>query len=95
MPSLAAARFSTLNLARSATPAPTTPHAGATTSAWPTRPATPNSIPPPCAAWAVLSLLHDGRAATLEDVFLKNNHPQNIDMTPAEVADLVTFLKSL
>lgn len=41
------------------------------------------------------SLLHDGRAATLDEVFTKHKHPGNAEMTPAEVTDLVVFLKSL
>jgi cytochrome c peroxidase len=40
-------------------------------------------------------LLHDGRAATLEDLLLKHKHPNNNEMTPAETADLVAYLKSL
>jgi YVTN family beta-propeller protein len=40
-------------------------------------------------------LLHDGRAATLEDVFLKHGHPRDTEMTREEVADLVAFLKTL
>lgn len=40
-------------------------------------------------------LLHDGRAVTLGDVFLKHRHLRNADWTAAEVADLVAFLKTL
>lgn len=43
--------------------------------------------------------LHDGRAATLEDIFAKHNqsglHGQAADLAPAELADLVEYLKSL
>jgi YVTN family beta-propeller protein len=41
------------------------------------------------------SFLHDGRAATLEDVFLKHRHPLDTELTPGEVADLAAFLRSL
>jgi YVTN family beta-propeller protein len=40
-------------------------------------------------------LLHDGRAATLEEVFLRSRHPRDTPMTPGEVADLVAFLRTL
>lgn len=40
-------------------------------------------------------LLHDGRAATLSDVFLKHQHPAGPEFSPEEVADLVAFLRSL
>jgi mono/diheme cytochrome c family protein len=40
-------------------------------------------------------LLHDGRARTLEDVFLPHQHPRGMEFTPQEVSDLVAFLKSL
>ncbi len=38
---------------------------------------------------------HDGRAGTLEAVFLKHGHPRESEWTETEVADLVAFLKSL
>ena len=41
------------------------------------------------------TLLHDGRAGTLEDVFLKHRHPNDTDWDAAEVADLAAFLKTL
>ena len=41
------------------------------------------------------SLFHDGRAGTLEDVFLKHRHPRDTELTPGQVADLTAFLKSL
>jgi cytochrome c peroxidase len=41
------------------------------------------------------SLLHDGRAATLEDVFLEHGHPRNSPYERGEVRDLIAFLKSL
>ncbi|MDR3634073.1 MAG: cytochrome c peroxidase [Isosphaeraceae bacterium] len=41
------------------------------------------------------SLLHDGRAATLGDLFLRHRHPRSADWTAAEVDDLVAFLNSL
>jgi YVTN family beta-propeller protein len=40
-------------------------------------------------------LLHDGRAANLEEVFVKHKHPQDLELSPAQVGDLVAFLKSL
>ncbi|SIO31038.1 40-residue YVTN family beta-propeller repeat-containing protein [Singulisphaera sp. GP187] len=40
-------------------------------------------------------LLHDGRAKTLEDVFLQHRHPQETELTPEEVSDLSAFLKTL
>ena len=40
-------------------------------------------------------LLHDGRAKTLEDVFLQHRHPRETELTPEEVADLAAFLKTL
>ena len=43
--------------------------------------------------------LHDGRAATLEDIFKQHNphkrHGKAHELTPAELTDLVAFLKSL
>jgi YVTN family beta-propeller protein len=43
--------------------------------------------------------LHDGRAATLEEIFMKHNpaglHGRASDLSPQELADLVAFLKSL
>jgi cytochrome c peroxidase len=43
--------------------------------------------------------LHDGRAATLEDIFLKHNpkqrHGRAHELSQPEVRDLVAFLKSL
>ncbi len=43
--------------------------------------------------------LHDGRAATIEDVITKynpnDNHGETRDLSKQELADLVTFLKSL
>src|SRR3954469_10836577 len=41
------------------------------------------------------TLLHDGRAKTLEEVFLKYRHPRDTAMTPGEAADLAAFLKVL
>jgi YVTN family beta-propeller protein len=38
---------------------------------------------------------HDGRAKTLEDVFLTHRHPRGAIMAPREVVDLVTFLNTL
>lgn len=40
-------------------------------------------------------LLHDGRAATLADVFRHVRHPRDATFTDEEIADLVAFLKSL
>jgi DNA-binding beta-propeller fold protein YncE len=39
--------------------------------------------------------LHDGRAATLDAVFLEHRHPRDAEMTPEEVTDLAAFLRSL
>jgi YVTN family beta-propeller protein len=43
--------------------------------------------------------LHDGRAATLEEIFTKHNpaglHGHAADLAPADLADLVEYLKSL
>jgi YVTN family beta-propeller protein len=43
--------------------------------------------------------LHDGRAATLEEIFTKHNaagiHGHAADLAPTELADLVEYLKSL
>jgi DNA-binding beta-propeller fold protein YncE/mono/diheme cytochrome c family protein len=41
------------------------------------------------------SLLHDGRAATLEDVFRTYQHPGDVALPSAEVGDLVEFLRTL
>ena len=41
------------------------------------------------------TLLHDGRAKTLEEVFLKFRHPRDTATTPDEAADLAAFLKVL
>ena len=38
---------------------------------------------------------HDNSAATLEDVFLKHQHPGKVNYTEEESADLVKYLKSL
>jgi YVTN family beta-propeller protein len=40
-------------------------------------------------------LLHDGRAATLEDLFTRHRHPRETPFEPREVADLVAFLRTL
>ncbi len=40
-------------------------------------------------------LLHDGRAATLDDVFRRYRHPRETELSDAEAADLVAFLKTL
>jgi YVTN family beta-propeller protein len=40
-------------------------------------------------------LLHDGRAATLEEVFRRHRHPGDAELSPGEVADLVAFLQTL
>jgi cytochrome c peroxidase len=40
-------------------------------------------------------LLHDGRAETIEAVFLEHDHPGGQPMSAAEVADLAAFLRSL
>jgi YVTN family beta-propeller protein len=40
-------------------------------------------------------LLHDGRAPTLEDVFLRHRHPRGAAMTDDEASDLAAFLRSL
>jgi cytochrome c peroxidase len=41
------------------------------------------------------TLLHDGRARSLEDVFQKERHPRGLALTPGEIADLVAFLRAL
>jgi cytochrome c peroxidase len=41
------------------------------------------------------AFLHDARAKSLEAVFLQHRHPQEREWNPAEVADLVAFLRSL
>jgi len=38
---------------------------------------------------------HDGRAATLDEVFLKHRHQLRGDPSAGELQDLVAFLKSL
>jgi len=40
-------------------------------------------------------LLHDGRAPTLPDVFLRHRHPRGAEWSPGEVEELVAYLKSL
>ncbi len=41
------------------------------------------------------ALLHDGRASSLEDVFLKERHPRGLALNSQEIADLVAFLETL
>jgi cytochrome c peroxidase len=41
------------------------------------------------------AFLHDGRVHSLEEVFAKEKHPRGLVLSPGEVADLVSFLKSL
>jgi len=41
------------------------------------------------------TFLHDGRAKSLEDVFEKVRHPRGLELTGKEIADLVTFLRTL
>ena len=41
------------------------------------------------------TLLHDGRAGSLEEVFQKERHPRGLALTPGETADLVAFLRRL
>ena len=38
---------------------------------------------------------HDGRAASLEDVFLKHRHPHDVEWTTKDTADLATYLWTL
>ena len=49
--------------------------------------------------WSQRAFLHDGSAATLEDVLVARNptdlHGVTSTLTPAEIDDLVTFLLSL
>ena len=40
-------------------------------------------------------LLHDGRAATLGEVFRRYRHPRDAALTDAEIADLLAFLRTL
>ena len=41
------------------------------------------------------ALLHDGRAKSLDDLFLKHRHPHDQEWSPAEVRNLASFLRSL
>jgi cytochrome c peroxidase len=41
------------------------------------------------------TLLHDGRARSLEDVFQKERHPRGLALATREIADLVAFLRTL
>ena len=41
------------------------------------------------------TLLHDGRARSLEEVFQKERHPRGLELTTREIADLVAFLRTL
>jgi YVTN family beta-propeller protein len=41
------------------------------------------------------SLLHDGRAHSLEEVFQKELHPRGLELTGNEIADLMAFLRTL
>ncbi len=38
---------------------------------------------------------HDGRAATLEDVFLEHRHPRDAEWTAQDVSDLAAYLRTL
>src|SRR5262249_39740990 len=40
-------------------------------------------------------LLHDGRATSLEEVFKTHRHPSGTELTDEQVADLVSFLRTL
>jgi YVTN family beta-propeller protein len=40
-------------------------------------------------------LLHDGRAATLEDVFRVEHHPRDLTLPPGAMADLLAYLRTL
>jgi YVTN family beta-propeller protein len=40
-------------------------------------------------------LFHDGRAATLDDVFRRHQHPRDLALPAGEVDDLIAFLKTL
>jgi YVTN family beta-propeller protein len=41
------------------------------------------------------TLLHDGRARSLDEVFQKEQHPRGLTLSAAEIRDLVAFLKTL
>jgi DNA-binding beta-propeller fold protein YncE len=41
------------------------------------------------------SLLHDGRARSIEDVFQKARHPRGLELKAQEIADLTAFLRTL
>src|SRR4029077_3572348 len=41
------------------------------------------------------ALLHDGRAHSLDEVFLQERHPRGLALNFQEIADLVAFLKTL
>jgi YVTN family beta-propeller protein len=41
------------------------------------------------------TLLHDGRARSLDEVFRKERHPRGLELTRLEIDDLVAFLRTL
>ena len=41
------------------------------------------------------TLLHDGRARSLEEVFQKERHPRGVELTSREIDDLAAFLRTL
>ncbi len=41
------------------------------------------------------TLLHDGRARSLDEVFQKERHPRGLELPSREITDLVAFLKTL
>jgi len=47
------------------------------------------------ALWQHAPYFHDGSAATLEDVVQRYDDAFGLDLSPAEKADLIEYLKSL
>ena len=41
------------------------------------------------------SLLHDGRAKSIEDVLQNAQHPRGLELKAQEIADLTAFLRTL
>ena len=52
-----------------------------------------------CEVWRTAPYLYDGRAATLKEVFTKNNpngsHGQTSNLSPQEIEDLIAYVNSL
>ncbi len=41
------------------------------------------------------AFLHDGRARSLRDVFVREHHPRGLELSPREIDDLAAFLETL